>query len=88
MVVDLRLVKERYSDRNSINLGFSVPYFGLRLFRLTNGLARKGKKFAFFGSQIALQQKLYLLEELFIRHRKHSSFVRRGAGCWVLARSQ
>ncbi len=28
-----------------------------------------------------------MLEELFIRHRKHSSFVRRGAGCWVLART-
>jgi hypothetical protein len=84
----LGLKRNGYLNCDFINRGFSVPHFGLRLFRLTNGVARKGKKLALLRSQITLQEEPYLLEELFIGHRKHSSFVRRGAGCWVLARSQ
>jgi hypothetical protein len=72
------------SDRDSIDLGFSVRRFGWRVFRLTKGFARESQKLVLVGCQIALQEELYLLEKLFIRHLKHSSFVR--AGCWLLAR--
>lgn len=80
-------VKECYSNCDLCDPGFPVLHLRRWVLLLTNGLAREGKKLAFFGSQIALQEKAYLLEELFIRHRKHSSFVRRGAGCWALART-
>lgn len=68
-------------DCDSIEPGFSRRRLRLRRFLLSQGFAGKRKKLVLVGRQIALQQESYLLEELFVRHRKHSSF---GGGCWLL----